>query len=69
MKKPELKVTKEDQVVMNGQEIHAASEYVYYLLTSRQAVSAQRRTPEIKRFSTILKRKIEERDFSGRASG
>ena len=31
VKKPELKVTKEDQVVMNGQEIHAASEYVYYL--------------------------------------
>ena len=31
VKKPELKVTKEDQVVMNGQEIHAAPEYVYYL--------------------------------------
>lgn len=31
VKKPELKVTEEDQVVMNGQEIHAAPEYVYYL--------------------------------------
>ena len=30
-KKPELKVSEEDQVVMNGQEIHAAPEYVYYL--------------------------------------
>lgn len=30
-KKPELKVTEEDQIVMNGQEIHAAPEYVYYL--------------------------------------
>ena len=27
VKKPELKVTEEDQVVMNGQEIHAAPEY------------------------------------------
>ena len=32
-------------------------------LTSRQAVSAQRRTSEIKRFSTTLKRKTEERVF------
>ena len=31
VKKPELKITEEDQVVMNGQEIHAAPEYVYYL--------------------------------------
>lgn len=31
VKKPELKVTEEDQVVMNGQELHAAPEYVYYL--------------------------------------
>ena len=31
VKKPELKVSEEDQVVMNGQEIHAAPEYVYYL--------------------------------------
>lgn len=30
-KKPELKVTEEDHIVMNGQEIHAAPEYVYYL--------------------------------------
>ena len=29
VKKPELKVTEEDQVVMNGQKIHAAPEYVY----------------------------------------
>ena len=57
VKKPELKVTKEDQVVMNGQEIHTI------FLTSRQAVSAQRRTSEIKRFLTTLKRKTEERDF------
>lgn len=63
VKKPELKVTKEDQVVMNGQEIHAAPEYVYYLFNKPAAVSAQRRTPEIKRFSTILKRKTEERVF------
>ena len=31
VKKPELKITEEDQVVMNGQEIHAAPEYVYYV--------------------------------------
>mgnify|MGYP000461779670 CR=1 FL=1 len=31
VKKSELKITEEDQVVMNGQEIHAAPEYVYYL--------------------------------------
>lgn len=30
-KKPELKITEEDQVVFNGQEITAAPEYVYYL--------------------------------------
>lgn len=30
-KKPELKVTEEDQILMNGQEVKAAPEYVYYL--------------------------------------
>ena len=60
VKKPELKITEEDQVVMNGQEIR--NMYTIFL-TSRQAVSAQRRTPEIKRFLTILKRRTEERDF------
>lgn len=63
VKKPELKVTEEDQVVMNGQELHAAPELYTIFLTSRQAVSAQRRTSEIKRFSTTLKRKTEERVF------
>ena len=62
VKKPELKVTEEDQVVMNGQEILHRNMYTIFL-TSRQAVSAQRRTPEIKRFSTTLKRKTEERVF------
>ena len=62
VKKPELKVTEEDQVVMNGQEIHAAPEYVYYLF-NKPAVSAQRRPSEIKRFLTTLKRKTEERVF------
>ncbi len=31
VKKPELKITEEDTVVMNGQEILAVPEYVYYI--------------------------------------
>ena len=58
VKKPELKVTEEDQV---RSMLHRNMYTIF--LTSRQAVSAQRRTPEIKRFSTTLKRKTEERVF------
>ena len=64
VKKPELKVTKEDQVVMNGQEIHAAPEYVYYLFNKPAGcVSATEDSRDKTVLDYIEERKIEERGF------
>ena len=58
VKKPELKVTEEDQVVMNGQEIHAAPEYVYYLFNKPAGCGS---ATEDSRDKTVLDY-IEEKD-------
>ena len=47
VKKPELKVTKEDQVVMNGQEIHAAPKVVKHKDPEQRHVSPAHGVKEI----------------------